>query len=97
MSLRPIHVVEDGRDPFFLATCQIIFSWQTDWVSFTHLSVHTQLCCFHALDAVNNLAVDIGHRCLSKAMIYFPVATHPEVGLLGHVEILIYFRNKIPQ
>jgi hypothetical protein len=70
MSFRSIRVSEDGRDPFFFRShAKQLSAVFTDHVPFTHVPVDTHLCGFHALDSINNLAVDIGCSCLSQAVI----------------------------
>ena len=51
----------------------------------THLSADGHLGCFHVLAMMNSAAMNIGAHV---SQIWFPWCVRPEVGLLGHMEVL---------
>ena len=47
------------------------------------------LGCFYVLTTVNNTAINMGWQISFKIVVLFPLDLYPEVGLLGHMVVLV--------
>ena len=85
---RPIHIVTNVRISFcFMAEQQSIVCIYN--IFFIYSPVDGHVSCFYVLVIVSSAAVNIvGCAYISLKQISFPVYIYPEVGLLGHMEVI---------